>query len=107
MIEKFLKIIKYSQCPFGFILTAFFYTILKVLQLYSTTILKVSYILILILYSRGRQPFERSVPFFDSVTIETSPRAKRMPYFPLKISVQTIKRSSKVNLLNLKHLKFA
>ena len=72
---------------------------------FDTTILKVSYILIL--YSRGRQPFERSVPFFDSVTIETSPRAKRMPYFSSKISVQTKKRSSKVNLLNLKHLKFA
>ena len=42
---------------------------------------------VLIDYGRGRQPLERSVPFFDSVKIETSARAKRLPYFPLKISV--------------------
>ena len=32
--------------------------------------------------ARGRQPFEPSVPFFDRVKIETSPRAKRLLYFP-------------------------
>ena len=45
-----------------------------------------------IVWVRSRQPFKRSEPFFDSVKIETSPRATRLPYFPLKISVQTKKK---------------
>ena len=44
-------------------------------------------------YDRGRQLFKRGVSFFDSVKIKIFPRAKRMPYFPLKTSVQK-KRSS-------------
>ena len=35
-------------------------------------------------YLGNRQPFEHSVPFFDRVKIETSPRAKRLPYLDKK-----------------------
>ena len=41
--------------------------------------------------------------FFDRVKIETSPRAKRLLYFPLKISVQTKQKVfTLVDILSIK-----